>query len=575
MRIFKRGFPPRRVTLKRLLLRGLAVTAALTLIFGAWYKYRVMSEISDQAENELSRMLINAQRHINQYSAETGSGTLLRDLKSYLLINTSFNIDIFPPVRFINDGVYLTANSCEGNHAVSALVDKNDNCTVKNSRVLAAFLIPTGQEEDNGMYICPENIISSPELAQFVSDYNALSEGLDKDSCVEVILDSVYIDKSSHSFIPRSGFMTVTGLTDFGEPAFDPSSDKRVDISINAEGYELLEKKPITINNEFSSRTINFTDYFGEDEELFTALKSSLRFDDANFGWSDGSRFNDGESKVYTKSAPVYIEGEQYMLHFIITVDPTDPEIVSFIRRWVLIFCGAVSFLVLLWCLVKNKLNKTKYAYEDYQRSLTDSLAHDIKTPLMAISGSAENIKNSGLSQQEQDQYLQAILDNVAYTDSLISRTLYLNNMGEGRRLKKETIELRPLAEASLEKYRLMLDEKHISAKTEGDGSLTADKAALETITENLISNAVKYTPEGGEITLAIADKSLTVRNSTEEKIETKDLMKPFVRGDKARSNISGNGLGLTIAERAARINGLRLTVSSTDEGFTAAVKQR
>ena len=181
----------------------------------------------------------------------------------------------------------------------------------------------------------------------------------------------------------------------------------------------------------------------------------------------------------------------------------------------------------------------------------------------------------SGLSQQEQDQYLQAILDNVASTDSLISRTLYLNNMGEGRRLKKETIELRPLAEASLEKYRLMLDEKHISAKTEGDGSLTADKSALETITENLISNAVKYTPAGGEITVAIADKSLTVRNSTEEKIETKDLMKPFVRGDKARSNISGNGLGLTIAERAARINGLRLTVSSTDEGFTAAVKQR
>ena len=60
--------------------------------------------------------------------------------------------------------------------------------------------------------------------------------------------------------------------------------------------------------------------------------------------------------------------------------------------------------------------------------------------------------------------------------------------------------------------------------------------------------------------------------NSVSEKIDTKELKRPFVRGDAARSNADGNGLGLSIAERAALANGFRLTISCTDTAFRAEV---
>lgn len=205
---------------------------------------------------------------------------------------------------------------------------------------------------------------------------------------------------------------------------------------------------------------------------------------------------------------------------------------------------------------------------EDYQRDLTDHLAHDIKTPLMAISGYAENVLNCKLSEDERKKYLSSILDNVAYADSLVSRTLYLNHMGEKRSAKPEPVQLEELVREAFSRYDILLDQKQITFSIDGSAEPTADRTALEAITENLISNAVKYTPENGAITVTLDKKRLTVTNTVSEKLDTKDLLRPFVRGDSARSNTSGNGLGLSIAERTAQTNGMKLTVSCTENDF-------
>ena len=83
----------------------------------------------------------------------------------------------------------------------------------------------------------------------------------------------------------------------------------------------------------------------------------------------------------------------------------------------------------------------------------------------------------------------------------------------------------------------------------------------LEKIIENLVSNAVKYTPENGTVKITADKKQLIVSNTVKEKIDTKELKTPFVRGDKSRSNTDGCGLGLSIAERAAAVNGFKLNV--------------
>ena len=155
----------------------------------------------------------------------------------------------------------------------------------------------------------------------------------------------------------------------------------------------------------------------------------------------------------------------------------------------------------------------------------------------------------------------------------MISRTLYLNHMEQGKKAKAETVQLAPLAEKLLDKYKLMLQEKRIQHSLSGSGEVQADPSAMETILENLISNAVKYTPEGGKLQVTMDQKALTVTNSVAQKLSVKKLKEPFYRGDAARSNVKGNGLGLAIADRAANANGFKLKLSCTEHEFKAELK--
>ncbi len=78
---------------------------------------------------------------------------------------------------------------------------------------------------------------------------------------------------------------------------------------------------------------------------------------------------------------------------------------------------------------------------------------------------------------------------------------------------------------------------------------------------------------KNGEIKGNFNKKSITITNTVSKKVDTKDLKRPFVRGDKSRSNAKGSGLGLSIADRAAESNGLKLKISCTDKEFKAELK--
>ena len=93
---------------------------------------------------------------------------------------------------------------------------------------------------------------------------------------------------------------------------------------------------------------------------------------------------------------------------------------------WLVVAIFGVIFLIfaMMWAWQKNVRNKSRYAFENYQRDLTDHLAHDIKTPLMAISGYSETVMNVKLTEEEKKEFLSSILDNVTFIDTLTSRII-------------------------------------------------------------------------------------------------------------------------------------------------------
>ena len=96
----------------------------------------------------------------------------------------------------------------------------------------------------------------------------------------------------------------------------------------------------------------------------------------------------------------------------------------------------------------------------------------------------------------------------------------------------------------------------------------------LETAIENLTANAFRHSPENGKICITLCKNKIIFVNDIEKRVDTTELLMPFVKGDKSRSGQNGNGLGLSIAKEASAVNGLTLEISCTDTEFTAILKK-
>ncbi|MBR6873253.1 MAG: HAMP domain-containing histidine kinase [Ruminococcus sp.] len=556
------GDPMKRTTLRALLLRALIVVTVLTVVFAFAYKEYLRHTITNQCSEETGRKISMLQKDINELEAKDGQKNILKTVSAELAIYSSFDINFDQP---FGDSLHFISQRSPNCHSCAVLLDEDNNIVSSNRQILTANMKFGNNDSDNGIYLCDNEALQMEQVDKLYFEYQQRSQRGGENYHGEPYFTSIYVDRDTRTFIPHEGIITYYRMDKNGAIDFSDKTEYPVQINLNDKSYEL-----ISLNSDVYPRCF-FSDFYGENRSVIEEFEREQPFEyvapRTSYGLGGNSSLQDGRS-VFSESTRIYIDGKPYWLILRFMFNFNDPQLTALYWKWVVIFAASLTVIALLWSWYRNTMNKAKYAMEDYQRDLTDHLAHDIKTPLMAISGYAENVLNCKLSDVEQKRYLNSILDNVAFTDSLISRTLYLNHMGEKKAAKPEPVQLEELVSEALRRYDLLLKQKHIACEINGSAEITADRAALETIIENLISNAVKYTPEGGTVTVTLDKKRLTITNTVPEKIDTKDLMRPFVRGDAARSNTAGNGLGLSIAERAAQTNGLKLSVSCLENEF-------
>lgn len=209
------------------------------------------------------------------------------------------------------------------------------------------------------------------------------------------------------------------------------------------------------------------------------------------------------------------------------------------------------------------ELNQTK-------SDLIAMMAHDFRGPLTAIMGFAELLSNEDVSLEERRQMLDTILESSRSLTRLANDTLAMARMEENDlTLDLEPVDFSVLVSSVAAMFRDNRDVK-VETPPEGGPIVRADRGRIRQTLENLIGNAIKYSPEGGDVTIGVASVDDVVRVSVTDSgigVPPEDVERIFSRFARARNatrtGISGSGFGLYISAQIVRRHGGRMWVES------------
>jgi two-component system, OmpR family, sensor kinase len=215
-----------------------------------------------------------------------------------------------------------------------------------------------------------------------------------------------------------------------------------------------------------------------------------------------------------------------------------------------------------------HSLEQLETLFTAQQRFLAD-VSHELRTPLTVIKGNADLIRKLG----PDAELLDSIKDESDRLTRMVSNLLLLAQAESGKlSLSQTPVELDGLVLEVFQQMRVLAGDKVRLKLTEIDQALvTGDRDRLKQVLLNLISNAIQYTPQGGQVAVSMAktDTRVTVTVSdTGPGIPTQDLphiFERFYRAEKSRtrSKVSGFGLGLSIAYWIVEHHGGKIRVDS------------
>lgn len=204
---------------------------------------------------------------------------------------------------------------------------------------------------------------------------------------------------------------------------------------------------------------------------------------------------------------------------------------------------------------------------DNMRKEFVANVSHELKTPLTSIKSYSETLLDGALEDHDTAKnFLQVIYSESNRMDRLVKDLLLLSKHDSGIKLNLQDISPLNLTRNVLENLKMAADEKHQQMTViEGEEipQVSGDWDRLEQLLFNVVGNAIKYTPDYGEITVTVCKRggyACILVEDTGIGIPEKDLgriFERFYRVDKARSRqMGGTGLGLSIAREIAESHG-------------------
>lgn len=230
-----------------------------------------------------------------------------------------------------------------------------------------------------------------------------------------------------------------------------------------------------------------------------------------------------------------------------------------------------------------NQMARQLAKQDETRQKFISDISHEFQTPLTSIQGFANILKEEDLPKEQRVKYANIILYNSKRLSSLAKNMLQLTL------LDREEIELELTNYSLVEQMNRVIStqenqamEKNIEIVFEMPKKeifIEGDEQRLEQVWTNIISNAIKYTNEGGLITITMKKNSKDIEVSIEDtgigmsKEVVSHIFERFYREDKAR-NVEGNGLGLAIVKSIVDLHHGKIDIlSQVDVGTNFIVR--
>ncbi len=220
-----------------------------------------------------------------------------------------------------------------------------------------------------------------------------------------------------------------------------------------------------------------------------------------------------------------------------------------------------IILVLSLWTIIK-----TQDTEEQKRREVTNSLAHDIKTPLFIIEGYAQSLKEN-LHTDKREHYADRIMERTRECNRLVHQMLSFSSLDSPDfELSTEDIDAEALLREIISDYAQVSDTSRIVLTAKEPCVVTADRELLKRALSNLTENALRHSDKDTEITINLTEKQLSISNLcsaiTDE--DMKHITEPFYRAEKNRQT-EGSGLGLAMVESVAKLHGFTLSATLSE----------